>query len=232
MLNKTLARVLKRTYTYLTKITFLFLMVAFLSSCVSFTKFTVAPGGCQQIFKTGEKMLMAEIEGISAYQSSLLYQKLVQRISLAGLQPAYAAAEDMNLRLHQITTNADSVNLDRMHQQLNFEYYLKIQLLDSKSGEVYGTFSKETVEAKQANLLPLDDEEPEYTHAVVQLLLYSTSAKKLIYKLTTTTEMHPVTFPKKDGGEHFVNASDSGRALTKAIHKSTKKMLKGCYCCL
>ncbi len=172
---------------------------------------------------------MAEIEGISPYQSSLFYQSLNKKIIAKNLLLAYAAEEDMNLRLHQITAKSDTSNLKRM-SNLSYNYYLKIKLLNSKSGEVYGTFSKETVEAKRFYSPP--EEEPEYTSAVVQFSLYSTSAKKLIYTLTTTTEMRPVNLSKKDGGQRFYNLSDSRQALNKAFNKSVKRMLKDCHCCL
>lgn len=206
-----------------------FVLCISFSSCVSSTKFSYATGGCQEAFKADEKLLMAEIEGISAYQSSLFYQQLVDKINAAGIQLVYAADEDMNLRLHQVTAKPDSINLHTMHQ-LHLNYYLKIKLLDSKSGEVYGTYSKETVDARQLYSSPA--EEPDYTRAALQISLYSTDAKRLIYNLTVTTEMRPVTMSKKNGGQRYYNISNARQAIQKALNKGIKRMLKDCHCCI
>ncbi|WP_299759145.1 hypothetical protein [uncultured Pontibacter sp.] len=212
----------------------LLLLLVLVSGCIPSTQFTSSAGGCPTALVAGEKLLIGEAFGITPNRSYELYQMLDSQVKEAGIQPAYAVEQDMYLRVQGVKpeTATDTSNLAKM-QQMGYAYYLELAVGNQAAGLGYASVSAaEKREMQQYNVSPTQDN----TKATVKFNLYSTQAKKLIYTLTTTTEISPVTLPKQDQanghrGSTSVNLSSISMAVDKAFQKGTQKLFEDCKCC-
>ncbi|WP_139217808.1 hypothetical protein [Pontibacter chinhatensis] len=179
-------------------------------------------------------MLLGEAAGVPANQSYELYQMLEPQLREAGLQPAYAVEQDMDLRMHGIRpeTATDASSLAKM-EQMGYAYYLRWAVGNQAAGLGYTSVSAgERQEVQQFG----GKLESGNTKASVTFELYSTQTRKLVYTLTATTEMAGLTVPNKDQenghrGSSSVNVSTISMAVSRASLKDVKRLLENCSCC-
>ncbi|MFB9865168.1 hypothetical protein [Rufibacter immobilis] len=196
------------------------------SGCVS-TRHSAPLGSCLTHFKAGEKLLMAEVPGITAHESSGLYKKLEKAAREAGLQPAYAAEQEMDLRLHQVRPNADTASLAAL-QKLGYTYYLRVHIEGLTATQSYAHTSAEEKKDTYPATPPAYQKEEDVSKARLTFQLYTTDERRLIYTLVTQTEMRSLILPEKDGGDHAVNLSDKAMATQKAMSKGVAKLFSSC----
>jgi tRNA(Leu) C34 or U34 (ribose-2'-O)-methylase TrmL len=198
-----------------------------LAGCVS-TKHTSPLGGCLVNFASGDRVLMAEVPGLSGYESSKLYQTLEKITKEKGVLPAYAAEQEMELRLHQVKPSGDTASLAAL-QKLGYTYYLRVQVEGKETTEGYThTTAQEKREAASNVAPPSFRKDDDVTSARLTFSLYATDERRLAYTLITKTEMRPLPIPDHDGDEHAVNLSTSSMAIQKAMTKGVKKLFESC----
>ncbi|WP_181304496.1 hypothetical protein [Rufibacter sp. XAAS-G3-1] len=214
-------------FSFLSGFGLLAITLALLTGCVS-TKHAAPLGGCLVNFKAGDQLLMAEIPGISPYESAALYKILEKKASEAGVQPAYAVEQEMDLRLHQVKPTADTASLAAL-QKLGYAYYLRVQVEGKEAPESYTHTSAEERREADAALTPANfRKEEDVSKAQLTFSLYTTDERRLIYTLVTTTEMRALPIAENDGDLHTVNLSKASMAIQKAMTKGVKKLLESC----
>ncbi len=201
-----------------------FLLVV--SSCTS-TKYATSVS-CLTDFTVGQKVLVAEARGISAYKSFGLYENAGDVFKKAGLQSVYAVEEDQSLRLYQVKLNdPDSASLAILKNKLGYDFLLVPAVINTRTGEAY-VYNGPDENGMYREQKAREDSE---SRATVKFMLYSASAGKLIYELAATTKSSPVSVPDKDGGQDLHNFISAEDAMEKAYRKGMKKIMKDCECC-
>jgi len=171
---------------------------------------------------------MAEIPGLSTFESAELYQTFEKQAREAGVQPAYAVEQEMDMRLHQIKPTADTASLAAL-QKLGYAYYVKIEVEGKEAEETYShATAEEVAEARQKMAQGVVQRAPDPTKARLTFSLYTTDERRLIYSQVTTTEMSSLPLPENDGDQSSVNLSSAAMAIQKAMTKGTKKLLANC----
>lgn len=206
-------------------------LIFLLNSCISSTNYTSSVGGCPKVFRSGEKILMGEMTGVSPNQSYEFYEQFAERVSKSGLRPYYAVEQEMDLRVHGIKPieAIDSSSLVIL-QRLGYDYYIKVNIGNTSSGTGYTSVSA----AEQRELQTgYGAKEENNTKASVVFELYSTSRKQLIYTLAATTAMEAVTIPSKETengyrGSKSINLSTTPIAVKKAFNKGVERLLQAC----
>ncbi|MCC9137016.1 hypothetical protein ACFSKU_05620 [Pontibacter silvestris] len=213
----------------------LLLVLASFTGCIPHTTHTASLGGCPNALTSGEKVLIGEAKGVTANQSYKLYEKLAPQVSETGLLPSYVVEQDMYLRMHGIKPDqaTDTSNLAKM-QQLGYGYYLQLSVGNLEAG--LGYYSDSADEIRQMQQYEGLQSHADDTKATVHFQLYSTQTRNLIYTLATTTEMSGISLPNKDyengyRGKTTLNVSTVPSAVSRALQKGTKKLLKNCNCC-
>jgi len=177
--------------------------------------------------------LVGEMTGISSYQSYELYQQLEKQLSEAGLQPAYVVEQEMDLRMRGVKPAAatDTSQLAVL-QQLGYAHFLKISAVDlTDRAGLYPVSAAEEKEL-QAGYGKREDSD---SKATMRFDLYATDSRRLVYRLSASTNMGGLPLPgrttEEGQGSVTVSAATSERVLAKALQKGTKKLLQACRCC-
>lgn len=206
-------------------------LIFLLNSCIPSTNYTSSVGGCPKVFRSGEKILMGEMTGVSPNQSYEFYEQFAERVSKSGLRPYYAVEQEMDLRVHGIKPN-EAIDLSSLVilQRLGYDYYIKVNIGSTSSGTGYSSVSAAEQRELQSGY---GTKEENNTKASVVFELYSTSKKQLIYTLAATTAMEAVTIPSKETengyrGSKSINLSTTPIAVKKAFNKGVERLLQAC----
>lgn len=221
-------------FTFVRSIISQFFLVVFITSCIPATQYTSSVGGCPTALVSGDKILLGEVAGVTTNQAYELYKQLEPLAREAGLLPAYAVEQEMYLRMNGIKPQAaaDTSNLSKMHQ-MGYRYYLQLSVGNSRSGFGYTSASaQENKEIQQYGNNPTNNN----TTGAITFELYSTQNRKLIYTLSTNTELSGVTLPGKHSENGYrnstsLNTGTTSMALEKSLKKGALKLLSDCNCC-
>ena len=174
-------------------------------------------------------LLVPEIRGLSTRHSEKIFNVIEDELSGSGTRLLYYPREEWNLASKGVIRN-DFEFMTKLASQ-GIPFLLIVDVIESHSGFTVDYINADQVRSRfgppTGQFAP---PEPDANNKSVSILIsiLSTDRKKSVYKSVTKTNISPMTFRERNGGEYQINGSSTGAALQKAVRKGMRNLERKC----